>query len=304
MVDLKIARKKKTFISISIVSTVVAFLCLAYFQLNFAIDFTGGSILRYVFEGENIGKEGIVKDISNLFSENDAEASFIRFENETLVIRTREIDAEKNDELTAKVSEKYPNSFQVSFESVGSVIGEETIRKSLTALAVAFAGILAYIALAFRNIPKPYSSFKFGVSAILATVHDVVMILGCFALLGYFFNIETDVLFITALLTVIGFSVHDTIVVFDRVRENLKKHRKKHATFSQIIDISIGETLRRSLFTSLTVLLVLISLFIYGGESIKYFVLALIVGISLGTYSSVFVASPILAALTEYKKRK
>lgn len=159
------------------------------------------------------------------------------------------------------------------------------------------------IANAFRNIPKPYSSFRFGLSAILATLHDVIIVFGIFSILGHFFNIEIDALFITAMLTIIGFSVHDTIVVFDRIRENLGK-LPKQMNFEEVVNYSIVETLNRSIATSFTVLLMLLSLYLLGGESIKNFVLAMLIGIFSGTYSSIFTAAPILVIWENFIAKK
>ncbi|KKQ07503.1 MAG: Protein translocase subunit SecF [Candidatus Daviesbacteria bacterium GW2011_GWB1_36_5] len=160
--------------------------------------------------------------------------------------------------------------------------------------------IVLYITYSFRNIPKPTSSFRFGIAAIAALIHDVLVVVGIFAILGHFFNVEIDVLFVTALLTIIGFSVHDTIVVFDRIRENLPKNLSKK--FEAVADISITQTLARSLNTSLTVVFVLIALLLFGGESIRWFVVALLIGIISGTYSSIFNATALLTFWEEKLK--
>ena len=157
--------------------------------------------------------------------------------------------------------------------------------------------IILYIAFSFRKVPKPASSWRFGVVAVVALLHDVILLVGVFSILGHFLNIEIDILFMTALLTVIGFSVHDTIVVFDRIRENLPKHLSK--SFTSVADISIVQTLGRSLNTSLTVVFVLFALLLFGGESIRWFVVALLVGIISGTYSSIFNATALLVVWEE-----
>ena len=159
-------------------------------------------------------------------------------------------------------------------------------------MVLASVFIIAYIAWSFRRIPRPYSAWKFGASAVVALLHDVIIVLGLFALFGHLYHVEIDALFVTAMLTVIGFSVHDSIVVFDRVRENLPKMPK--AAFEAVVDFSLTETLVRSLNTSVTVLLTLLALLLFGGESIRWFVVALLIGIISGTYSSIFNAAPIL----------
>ncbi|MBI4099658.1 protein translocase subunit SecF [Candidatus Microgenomates bacterium] len=184
-------------------------------------------------------------------------------------------------------------------ETVGPVIGKETTANAIYSVGLASLAIILYIAYAFRGIPKPYSSWKFGVAAVVALLHDVLVVVGVFSLLGHFAGVQVDALFVTALLTVIGFSVHDTIVVFDRIRENL---RKLSGPFSQIVNQSLLETLARSLSTSLTVLLTLLALLLFGGETIRYFVLALFIGVFSGTYSSIFNAAPLLVIWEEKKK--
>jgi len=152
--------------------------------------------------------------------------------------------------------------------------------------------IILYISWTFRQIPKKYTSWKFGISAVIALLHDAFVVLGLFSLFGHFYHVEIDSLFVTAVLTVIGFSVHDTIVVFDRIRENLVK--LPQSTFEQVVDFSLTETLARSLNTSLTVTLTLTALLLFGGESIRWFVAALLIGVVSGTFSSIFNAAPLL----------
>ena len=186
------------------------------------------------------------------------------------------------------------------FESVGPVVGAEMAKKALLAVILASLAIILYIAWSFRQIPRPYSPWKFGISAVVALLHDALVVLGLFSLFGHFYQVEIDALFVTALLTVIGFSVHDTIVVFDRVRENLPKMYNK--PFPEIVDFSLTETLVRSLNTSLTVILTLTALLLFGGETIRWFVVALLVGIVSGTYSSIFNAAPLLVLWESRKK--
>ena len=173
------------------------------------------------------------------------------------------------------------------------MIGKELEQKAAIALVISWVMIVLYITFAFRKVPKPASSFRFGVAAIVSLIHDALVVIGAFAIFGYYFHVEIDTLFVTALLTVIGFSVHDTIVVFDRVRENLPKHLSKK--FETVVDISITQTLARSLNTSLTVVFVLTALLLFGGETIKWFVVALLIGIISGTYSSIFNAAALLS---------
>ncbi|HUC20997.1 MAG TPA: protein translocase subunit SecF, partial [Candidatus Polarisedimenticolaceae bacterium] len=190
---------------------------------------------------------------------------------------------------------------EISFETVGPSVSRDITRNAIISVALASLAIVLYIAFAFRNIPPPMTSWQFGVVAIVAMLHDALLLVGLFSILGVIAGVEIDSLFITAVLTVIGFSVHDTIVVFDRIRENLRRER---GTFEAIVNTSILETLARSLNTSLTVLLALLALYLLGGESIKLFILALLVGIASGTYSSILTASPLLVTWYNWQQKR
>lgn len=249
--------------------------------LKFGIDFTGGALLEYKFE-KPVNKNQL-----------EAFGQVVESGQNTFLIRTTAVSHEKLQELKKQISDKF-GSFEVRREeNVGPIIGKELERKAGIALVLSGVMIILYITFAFRKVPKPASSFRFGVAAIAALIHDVLLLVGTFAIFGYFFGVEIDTLFVTALLTVIGFSVHDTIVVFDRVRENLPKHLSKK--FETVVDISITQTLARSLNTSLTVVFVLTALLLFGGDTIKWFVVALLIGIISGTYSSIFNAAAILS---------
>lgn len=269
--------------------------------LNLSIDFTGGSLFRYEFTNE-VSREEIKHEFENLGIkvETISQESQKRYS-----IRTKPVETEINNDLKEVLDTKFNGAVQLSFETVGPAIGKETTNKAFVALFWASLGILFYIAFAFRNIPKPYSGLRFGISAIVSMLHDALMVTGIFSILGHYSNMEVDSLFITAVLTVLGFSVHDTIVVFDRIRENLNK-MPRNLPFSEVVNYSIVETLGRSVATSLTVMFTLFSLYMLGGSSIKAFVLAMLIGIISGTYSSIFTAAPVLVIWEEYieKKRK
>lgn len=197
---------------------------------------------------------------------------------------------------------KYGDVSEVRFETVGPSIGKETEQNAFKAVLIASFAIIIYVALAFRKIPKPYSSLKFGICAVIALLHDILVIIGLFSIFGQLYKVEVDSLFITALLTIMGFSVHDTIVVFDRIRENLK--RMAGNSFAAIVNESIIQTMARSLSTSLTVLFTLLALLLFGGESTRWFIIALLIGVTSGTYSSVFNAAPLLVLWEEWGKKK
>ena len=296
---MQIIKYKFYFLIISLIILIPGTIALIAYGLKLSIDFTGGSLIQYQFANEIS-----VDELKDIFSEKSVDVETINSESgNTYVVRTKPIDPAKNEEIKNSVTEKFEGANLRSFETVGPVIGKETTKNAFVSLGWASLGILLYIAYAFRNIPKPYSSIRFGASAIIAMLHDALLVVGIFAFLGHFFNTEVDSLFITAILTVIGFSVHDTIVVFDRIRENLSK-LPKSMNFEDVVNFSIVETLNRSIATSLTVLVTLLSLYVLGGESIRTFVLAMLVGIASGTYSSIFTASPILVIWENFAQKR
>lgn len=302
---MNIIKYSKFYIALSLVVLIPGVIALAKFGLNLAIDFTGGSVFEYQLTGQNINKDEVSAKIKQVFTSKSVTVETLTFSSDNRVtVRTKPVDVNDNEPIKSDLTKAIDGISQVAYETVGPSVGNETTKNSLVAIALASVGILLYIAFVFRNVPKPYSSLVFGACAIIAMLHDIFVVLGIFSVLGHFYKVEIDALFITAMLTVIGFSVHDTIVVFDRVRENL---RKLPATwsFAEIVNYSLVETLNRSLATSLTVIMTLSALFVLGGESIKNFVLALLIGIISGTYSSIFNASPILVYWEEWlAKRK
>lgn len=294
---INLMKYKKFYFLLSFLVLLPGIVSLYFYGLKLSIDFTGGSVFEFGFE-EKVN----VLDVVTLFKEKGLEVeSSSLVEEKRVLVRTKIVDTKKNDEIKKVVSEKYKNSKELSFETVGPSIGREAAINAFVALIVASLGILLYIAFSFKSIPKPYSSFKFGMSAVIALLHDAFVVIGIFSILGYYKNVEVNALFITAILTVIGFSVHDTIVVFDRIRENLDKLKGK--SFEEVVNYSLVETLNRSLGTSLTVIFTLLSLYLLGGETIKYFVLALLIGIVSGTYSSIFNAAPLLVVWESFKKK-
>ena len=189
---------------------------------------------------------------------------------------------------------------ELRFEAVGPSIGKELANNARTSIIIVILSIIAYVAWAFRHVSRPVASWKYGLAAVIALVHDVIIVIGVFSVLGHFYGIEVNSAFVAALLTVLGYSVNDTIVVFDRVRERLPKSTEN---FEGTINTSLNQTIVRSINTSLTVLFALLAIIIYGGESIRYFALALFIGIFFGTYSSIFLASPLLLWFEKLKKK-
>lgn len=266
-------------------------------HLKLGIDFRGGA------EMELSGKveAGVVTPITSSLSLKDVTVTSVG-ENGTLIRYRDDAEPAKKEanHLSLKSRLEEHGAKQVRFDNVGPSVSRDITRNALLSLVVVSLAIVAYIAYAFRNMPPPLKGWEFGVIAIVTLLHDALLLIGIFSLLGRFAHVEVDALFVTAVLTVIGFSVHDTIVVFDRVRENLRRENKP---FDQIVNDSILETFARSINTSLTVLLTLLALLLFGGASIKYFVLALLIGIASGTYSSIFNASPLLVTWYLHKTK-
>ncbi len=248
--------------------------------LKLGIDFTGGALLEYKFEKQ------INLDDLRIYGQVTPS------DNNTYIIRSKPLEQTEINNIKNDLTNKYGKVEERRVENVGPVIGAELSKKAAIAVILASIVIVLYIAFSFRKVPKPQASWRFGVAAVVALMHDILVVVGVFAILGKLLGVEIDTLFVTALLTVIGFSVHDTIVVFDRIRENSIKHMGKK--FIDIANLSVIQTLGRSLNTSLTVVFVLIALLLFGGETIKWFVVALLVGIISGTYSSIFNATALL----------
>jgi preprotein translocase subunit SecF len=287
---MNIIGKKYWYFLFSFIIIVPGLISLSLYGLNPSIEFTGGSRLTLFFPKE-LTKDKI-NTIEKTIEGNSIKVQSIETSKNKVFIRTQPIDQKKDLAIINDLKTKLGDFKQEQYETVGPTIGSETTLNAVKALFISSILIVLYITWSFRKVPKPASSFRFGVSAIFALIHDVLLVLGVFSILGHFFGIEIDSLFVTAVLTVIGFSVHDTIVVFDRIRENLK--RQGGDNFDVVVNDSILQTLDRSLNTSLTVVLVLVSLLLFGGESIRWFVVALLIGIISGTYSSIFNAAPLL----------
>lgn len=295
-------RFKYWFFAVSLIAILPGIYSLARYGLNLSIDFTGGSLIE--LRSPEIKNDADVNKVKAAFKAKKVlVASVQKTGSGGYLFRTQAIETKTKAEALAEVKKTYPKVYELRFETVGPIIGAELTIKALQAILVASVAIVLYIAYAFREIPKPYASWKFGVAAVIALLHDAFLVIGTFSLLGHFFGVQIDALFVTAILTVIGFSVHDTIVVFDRIRENLRKATGK-ISFEEIVNESILQTLGRSLTTSLTVLFTLLALILFGGESIRWFVVALFIGVFSGTYSSIFNAAPILSLWEESSKGK
>ncbi|MDD4351419.1 MAG: protein translocase subunit SecF [Candidatus Gracilibacteria bacterium] len=318
---LAIIPKSKYWFAISGTLMTLSVIALATFGLRQGIDFTGGSLLEIQFSQE-VSSSQVEEALKSLntgneqsLSEEDAGEASVSgaprrasleivdlgkplvqsLGNGAMLIRLKYINNYTHNQIMSKLAELNAGEavVELRYESVGPTIGATLRTNAYKALVIAIIFIVLYIAFAFRKVPKSVSAWKFGLVTIAALIHDVLIICGVFAVLGLLLNVEVDSLFITALLTILGYSVNDTIVVLDRIRENMILSGRA-ADFPEIVNASINQTMARSINTSLTTLLILIALFFLASESIRYFVLALIIGIISGTYSSIFVASPLL----------
>jgi preprotein translocase subunit SecF len=262
------------------------------FGLKPAVDFTGGTLLEIKFD-----RPVSRNTVNGLLADNKIQAVSIQQSSQnTYYIRMRPEKDATLVGLEKSLAGEKSNKIQIlSNETVGPVLGNELLQKTITAAIIAICAILSYVAYAFKNI-------KFGVAAILALIHDLLVVLGIFALLGHYMNVEVDTLFVTAFLTTMSFSVHDTIVVFDRVRELLK--RGSRLPFDELCDKALTQTIGRSLTNSLTIIFMLLALVLMGGLTVRWFIFSLLVGTISGTYSSDFVATPILILWDRWEKRK
>ncbi len=292
-----IVHNRKFFYGLSIILIVASLAAFFVWGLKFGIDFKGGSLLEVEYASERPASEVVLGTLESA----GVEGSSVRPTGEKgYLIRTPFLSPDEYSVVKGALSQNGTTPFEEKrFDSIGPSIGSELQTKSVYAIVLVLLAIVLFIMFAFRKVSKPVASWKYGVTALLALAHDIIIPVGVFAALGHFLGAEVDTLFVTAVLVVLGFSIHDTIVVFDRVRENLRRNTEKNIQedFELTVGKSITQTIARSINTSLTTVLALSALYIFGPAVTHYFVLALIVGIVAGTYSSIFIASPLLVTL-------
>ncbi len=331
---LPITQNRKISYAISLTAIILSIVALFTIGLKPSLDFTGGSLIEVQF-AKNVSTEDLSKSLleiqdkinnerttsnqqvlANENSDNSLNISatntklelgdiHVITSNDAIIIKTKDISTEDHDLIIKELKDKYGDLEEKRFQSVGPVIGKSMTNKAILAVLIVSLAIIIYIAFAFRKIPASVGKWKFGVSAILALIHDVIILVGIYIVLGLTMGLEIDALFITAILTVMGFSVHDTIVILDRLREKLRSP-SKDKTLEILTNEAINDTLARSINTSLTTALALFALAIFGAENIQGFNLALLIGILVGTYSSIFIASPIIVdwhAMSQQKKK-
>ncbi len=297
-----LATYRKWWYLLSILVILPGLICLIFKGLDLGIDFTGGTIWEIQFD-----QTVTTEQVKNVLAEYGVNESIVQTSsadggnNNVAIIRMAEMatPSEQKTQLAEALANQIGKFTELQISTVGSSVSDQVATRSILAIAVASVGILLYIAFAFRNTQRP---LHYGVAAIIGMLHDVLLVVGVFSILGWLFDVQVDALFVTAILTVIGFSVHDTIVVFDRIRENLAK--QSDPTFEGIVNYSLAQTIVRSVNTSLTVVFTLLALFLFGGESTRTFVLALLIGVISGTYSSIFNASQILVSWEEHDIRR
>ncbi len=288
-----IVKYKLIFISVSVLAATAALVAIFYYGLNFGIDFTGGTILRVEYAPP---RPSLDETRQQVVSVDLPEVTIQPIGENDFMIRTVALAEEQRLALLESLS--FDGSrpvIQKEYSSIGPILGRELSRRAWIAVGVAILAIVLYISFAFRKVSRPVSSWKYGIIAVLALLHDVAIPTGVFAVLGHFYGVQIDILFISAILAILGFSVHDTIVVFDRVRENLKLTPvTSRESFAEVVGRSLSQTFVRSINTSLTVIIVLLTVLFLGGDTTRAFAGALVIGIFFGTYSSIFLASPLL----------
>lgn len=284
-------KRKIWWFVLSGVTILIGLFGLLLYDIPFGLDFKGGANLEIAEVAAD--KQTVTMKIHEVLPK----VSVIETDKQTFLVKSEGYDQAKKQEILTKIGGR-----EIRFENVGPTVSKDLTKKAILAVVAASVAIILYIAWAFRRLPKPASSWRFGISAIVALLHDLFIVIGLYSLVAHFTGYEFDSLTVTALLTVMGFSVHDTIVVFDRIRENLRKNPEND--FDSVVNDSVVQTLARSLNTSLTVILTLLTLFLLGGQTIQGFVFALLIGITVGTYSSIFVASPLLVVWQSYVAKR
>lgn len=280
---------------VSMALTLAAIILVAVFGLRFGIDFHGGSVMEISLQNKQLSPDnvtGTVNSVPGVSDVNVSPAGDSRF-----IVRLNDINENVHQQVLKALSDKYGQIAENRFDSIGPTIGHELRRKSIISIIILLLAVTVYIAFVFRKLSRVLSPWAVGLAAIVALIHDVTIPIGVFAILGHYRGIEITAVFVAAALTILGYSISDSVVVFDRVRENVLRFGGKEQ-FDQLVHKSVMQTLVRSINTTLATLLALIAIYLFGGESIRYFSLALIIGIFSGAYSSIFIASPILVWLS------
>ena len=297
-----VVKYRKIFYAFSLILVALSIASMFMWGFNLGIDFKGGSVLEVSYTTTRPSLDEARASLDALEMSN---YNLVPTGETGYILRTKAITpAEKtNIENALSQSGKFALE-EKQFDSIGPLLGQESKNKAIISISLVLLAIVLFIAFAFRKVSKPLSSWTYGLVAIVALVHDVIIPAGVFVVLGHFKDFQIDTLFVTALLVILGFSIHDTIVVFDRVRENLRHDYSGKKPFEQVVGESISQTFTRSINTSLTVILSLLVLYFVGSQATHNFVLALLVGITAGTYSSIFIGSPLLVTIAKWQGKK
>lgn len=296
---LNIVEKKKIWLTLSTIMVAAGLILILGFGFRQGIDFAGGTLWQINFE--NSVETGQVRE---LFINSGLEGVAVTKSGDgSLLVRMGDINENKHQELVRVLTHDLGQLEELSFQSIGPTVGKELREKAIWAAILVLLGISLFVAFAFRKVSQPVSSWKYGIVTLVTLAHDVIIAAGAIALLGKYYGVEIDSNMVVALLVIAGFSVHDTIVVFDRIRENLIIHKGK-MLLGKIVNQSVNETMARSINTSLTLVFVLIALLAAGPASLWYFILVVLIGTVVGTYSSIFIASQLLVVWQEWAKGK
>ena len=291
--------RSKIWLTISGILIGASLISVAVFGLNIGIDFTGGALMDVTFN-----EPVTIDQVRAVYETSELSATVQQSSDTEFLIRLEELSQETHTQLLLDLESEIGSFEENRYEAIGSVIGSELKATSVKAIIILLVLIVLYVAWAFRKVSEPVKSWKYGVLTIVAAAHDVIIPLGVFAVLGHFLGYEVNTAFVAALLTILGYSINDTIVIFDRTRENLVNNRNSAKPFDEIVNMSVAQSFARSINTSFTTLLVLVAIFLFGGETVKPFVLALIIGVLSGAYSSIFLASPLLVKWEEWKRKR
>ena len=295
---MKIIQKRKYAYVFSIAVTTLSMVALAVWGLKFGIDFKGGTLMEVQFM---VGPAPEAKQVLEALEPIGLQSLTVQpTDNNAILLRYLSSDENANDQVIEKLKGIDQDVKQLRTNFIGGSVSGQMKKNAIMGVILASVGIALYIAWAFRRVAYPVTSWEYGIGAVIALGHDILVTIGAFAVLGHFYGIEVGVPFIAALLTILGYSVNDTIVVYDRVRENLLREHGK-VDFEETVNRSLNQTLGRSVNTSMTVIITLIAITLFGGESIRYFSLAILIGVGFGTYSSIYVASALL--VTRYKMK-
>jgi preprotein translocase subunit SecF len=287
---------RKIWFTFSIILVGAALISIALFGFQQSAEFKGGTLWEFTISGQNLSSADVQNELVNNLHITDAQTNYDPT-NQSFLVRFGTVNEVAHQADIAALQSAWPSFQELSFQSISPSVGASVLDNAIIAIILVLVGISLYIAFAFRKASRPISSWKYGWITLLTLFHDVSIPAGMLAILGHFAHVQIDSDFIVALLVVMGFSVHDTIVVFDRIRENLLNQRGK-VPFATIINNSVNQTLARSINTSLTLILVLLALYFVGPADLKYFVLTLLVGVTTGIYSSIFIASPALVVVS------